>query len=164
MSGCLTPRAAMVGPAALGASCYTLPRENRDMPLAMHTNPPGQAIPGISAAVIAPASKLVFLTGYTPLDNTGRVVKGGFAAQVRQVFESLRSTLEAAGSDFDQVLRLTIYVTDLGPDELAVVRETRDRFINPSKAPASALIGVAALFHEDVRIEVDAVAQTRMQK
>ena len=70
----------------------------------------------------------------------------------------MQATLTAAGSDFSHVARLTLYVRDYDPTELEAIRQVRDAFVNAEKPPASALIGVASLFHPEVRVEVDAVA------
>lgn len=56
------------------------------------------------------------------------------------------------------VARLTIYVRNYDPASLLLIRATRDLWINPERPPASALIGVASLFHPDVLVEVDAIA------
>lgn len=68
------------------------------------------------------------------------------------------ATLRAAGSDFSHVARLTIYVRDFDAAQLPAIRAARDRWIDPKRPPASALIGVQALFQPDVRVEVDAIA------
>ena len=118
---------------------------------------PGEAIPGLSPAVRT-SGDLIFLSGHVPLDQEGAVVPGGLAAQAEQVFRNLSATLAASGAGFEDVARLTIYMRDYAPDRLPVIREVRDRHVNLAAPPASALIGVAALFHPDVLIEVDAVA------
>ncbi|AZV93925.1 hypothetical protein CBF45_09480 [Bordetella sp. J329] len=69
-----------------------------------------------------------------------------------------RATLAAAGASSRNLARITIYVCDFQADQLPAIRRARDRFIDPEHPPASALIGVAELFHPDVQVEVDAVA------
>jgi len=60
------------------------------------------------------ANGLVFTSGQIALDpSTGNLVEGGFEAQARRVFENLKAILTASGSDFDRVLKATVYVTDL---------------------------------------------------
>jgi reactive intermediate/imine deaminase len=86
---------------------------------------------------------LVFLSGQVALDPaTGTLVEGGVAEQTRQVFRNLQAVCEAAGSGLDAILKLNIYLTDLGHFAIvnAIMAET---FSAPY--PARATIGVAAL-------------------
>ena len=120
--------------------------------------PPGPAIPGISPGVLVSSGSLMFLSGHVPLRSDGSMAGPGLEAQLDCVLRNLRATLRAGGGDFANVVRLTIYVRDLQPDQLDVIRGVRDRYVNAALAPASALIGVAALFHPEVLVEVDAIA------
>lgn len=86
---------------------------------------------------------LVFLSGQVALDPaTGTLVEGSVAEQTRQVFRNLQAVCEAAGSGLDAILKLNIYLTDLGHFATvnAIMAET---FSAPY--PARATIGVAAL-------------------
>jgi reactive intermediate/imine deaminase len=86
---------------------------------------------------------LVLLSGQVALDPaTGTLVEGGVAEQTRQVFRNLQAVCEAAGSCLDAILKLNIYLTDLGHFATvnAIMAET---FSAPY--PARATIGVAAL-------------------
>jgi 2-iminobutanoate/2-iminopropanoate deaminase len=126
------------------------------MPLRAVT-PPGATIPGISQAMIITGGKLVFLSGHTPLGPDG-AISGQLEAQLVRTFANLAETLKASGSGFANVARLTIYVRDYKPEQLPVIRAVRDRFICTERPPASALIGVASLFHPEALVEVDAIA------
>jgi 2-iminobutanoate/2-iminopropanoate deaminase len=121
-------------------------------------NPSGATIPGISQATIVETGKLLLLSGHVPLHADGSVAGPGLEIQLEQVFSNLEATLIAAGSSFGNVARLTIYVRDFKPELLPVIRSVRDRFVNTAHPPASSLIGVAALFHPDVLVEIDAIA------
>ncbi|MEM7777001.1 MAG: RidA family protein [Pseudomonadota bacterium] len=121
-------------------------------------NPPGANIPGISQAMAVESGRLVFLSGHVPLKSDGSVVGPGLEAQLEQVFSNIRTTLAAAGADFSNVARLTIYIRDYRPEDLPTIRNVRDRFVNTRNPPASALVGVSALFRDNVRVEVDAIA------
>lgn len=121
-------------------------------------NPAGAAIPGISSAMVVENGRLIFLSGHVPMDANGAVLPPDIESQLDQVFKNLGATLEAAGATPRHLARITIYVRDFKPDQLPVIRRARDHFINQEKPPASALIGVAELFHPDVLVEVDAVA------
>jgi len=84
-----------------------------------------------------------FLSGQIPLDPaTMSIVGGDFEARARQVFDNLRAVARAAGGDLDRIVKLTIYLTDLG-DFAAVNRVMEDYFAPPY--PARAAVGVAAL-------------------
>ena len=122
-------------------------------------NPAGAAIPGISSAMVVENGRLMFLSGHVPMDSNGAVLPPDLEAQLDQVFKNLGATLEATGATPRHLARITIYVRDFQADQLPAIRRARDRFINQEKPPASALIGVAELFHpDDVLVEVDAVA------
>ncbi len=95
-----------------------------------------------------------------PLDSTGRLVGGSdFRAQARQVFENLRSGLQAAGASFGDVVKLTYYVLDA--KQLPMLREVRDQYVNTAAPPASSLVEVRGRFRDDVLLEVDAIAVVR---
>lgn len=120
-------------------------------------NPATALIPGISQAVIGNGGKTMYLSGHVALMPDGTVASG-LEAQLKQVFENLSATLATAGASAANLARMTIYVRNFRPEQLPVIRQLRDQFINPDLPPASALIGVAELFHPDVLVEVDAVA------
>ncbi len=121
-------------------------------------NPPGPAIPGISQAMLIESGRPLLLSGHVPFDAAGKVCATDLAAQLDQVFQNIGATLQAAGVGFEAIARLTIYVRDYEPALLPTIRAVRDRWINAERPPASALIGVASLFHPDVLVEVDAFA------
>ncbi len=122
-----------------------------------YIDPPGNRIPGISQAVRVRKGELVFLSGHVPYTASGTLAEG-LSAQLDQVFANLGATLSASGCSFEDVARLTIYILDYQPSMLAEIRAVRDRFINTSAPPASALIGVSALFQPGVLVEIDAIA------
>ena len=80
---------------------------------AVHSDNAPAAIGTYSQAINT--NGLVFLSGQIPLDPaTMDVVDGDFEARARQVFSNLQAVAEAAGGTLDQVVKLTIYLTDLG--------------------------------------------------
>jgi enamine deaminase RidA (YjgF/YER057c/UK114 family) len=124
-------------------------------------NPPELgAPPGYSQIVDVRASRLIFIAGQTALDSTGTVVgKGDFAAQADQVFENLGIALQAAGCTAGNLVKLTVFLCDMG--QLAAYREARNRFfatVSPPAAPAITLIEVSKLYGPDFLIEIEAVA------
>lgn len=118
----------------------------------------GPAFAGVSQATLASEGDLLFLSGHCPTDQDGNVVAGTFEDQVRAVFENLKATLAAAGVGFEAVAKFTMYVTHFEPSMLADIRKVRSDYINPACPPASALVTVAGLYDEAVRIEIDGVA------
>lgn len=108
--------------------------------------------------MVVESGRLMLLSGHVPMKNDGTVAGTQLQQQLTQVFENMEATLRAAGAGFEHVARLTLYVRDYQPDVLPVIRTVRDRFVDAQRPPASALIGVASLFHPDVLVEVDAVA------
>ena len=99
------------------------------------------AIGTYSQAVLS--GDFAFLSGQIPLDPaTMSIVDGDFEARARQVFDNLRAVARAAGGDLDGIVKLTVYLTDLG-DFAAVNRVMEDYFTPPY--PARAAVGVAAL-------------------
>jgi reactive intermediate/imine deaminase len=100
------------------------------------------------------SGRLVFLSGQIPLDPaTGQLVEGDIAAQTRRVFDNLLAVCQAAGGSLDEVMRIGIYLTDLG-DFAAVNAVMADYFTAPY--PARSTIEVAGL-PRGARIEVDAI-------
>ena len=97
---------------------------------------------------------LVFLSGQIPLDpSSGQLVDGGIADQARQVFRNLEAVCEAAGANLDAVLKLNIYLTDLG--NFAAVNELMAQTFS-APYPARATVGVAAL-PMGAEVEMEAV-------
>jgi reactive intermediate/imine deaminase len=113
---------------------------------------------GYSHAV-AFAGPMIVVSGQVPVDADGRLVgKDDPAAQIRQVFENLTAALAAAGAGMDQVVKLTVFLTDLA--DLAAFRRIRDEYVSTDKPPASSLVQVSALVNPHFRVEVEALAAT----
>ena len=112
-----------------------------------------QAIGPYSQAVRA--SGLLFVSGQIPLDPvTMEPVDGGIEAQTRQVLANLRAVLEAAGSSLDQVVRTTIFLSDLR--DFAAVNSIYAETFGATR-PARSTIQASRL-PRDVGIEIDAIA------
>lgn len=110
------------------------------------------AIGPYSQAVIA--GRTLYTSGQTPIDPaTGKLVVGDITAQTRRVFDNLRAVCTAANADFDQVVRVGIYLTDLA-DFAAVNAVMADYFSAPY--PARSTIGVASL-PMGASVEIDLV-------
>lgn len=101
---------------------------------------------------------LLFISGQAGAGDDGRIVAGGFRAQGEQAFANLRRALEAGGSSLKDVVKVTIFVTDMGhfPD----VVELRRRFFS-APYPADTIAEVKALYDPAAMIEIEAIAAVR---
>ncbi len=96
----------------------------------------------------------VYLSGQIPLDpNSGLLIEGDIDAQARRAFDNLKAVCEAAGGSLDDVVRLGLYLTDLG-QFAAVNAVMADYFDAPY--PARSTSGVASL-PRGAEFEVDAI-------
>src|SRR5262245_50249681 len=114
-----------------------------------------KAIGPYSQAIVA--GGFVFCSGQIPLDpQTGEMTGAGdVRAQARQVMRNLGAVLEAAGASFADVVKTTIYVTDLA--DYGAVNEVYGAFF-PSEPPARATVQVAGL-PRGAQVEIDAIAR-----
>lgn len=100
---------------------------------------------------------LLFLSGQIPLDPaTGQLVPGGIEAQTERVMENLEAVLAAAGGSFKNVVKTTVYLTDLGAFQ--AFNTAYARFFPDPPAPARATVQVAAL-PRGALVEIEAVAR-----
>ena len=96
----------------------------------------------------------VYLSGQIPLDPaTGQLVDGDIAVQARRAFDNLRAVCAAAGGSFANVVRVGLYLTDLG--EFAAVNAVMAEYFG-APYPARSTIQVSAL-PRSAQFEVDAV-------
>jgi enamine deaminase RidA (YjgF/YER057c/UK114 family) len=124
-------------------------------------NPPELGTPpGYSQVVEVSAGRIIFIAGQTAVNRDGNVVgKDDFAARATQVFRNLAIALEAAGCTAANLVKLTVYLTDM--DNLSRYREARNSFfasVMPPAAPAVTLVEVAKLYGPDFMIEIEAIA------
>jgi len=99
---------------------------------------------------------LLFVSGVVPVDGAGRLVGGDdVVAQARQVFSNLGSVLAAGGATLADVVKVTVFLTDV--DDRARINVVRQEAFGEAR-PASTLVEIAALAIPGARIEVEAVA------
>ena len=102
---------------------------------------------------------LLFVSGVAPLDEKSRLVgNGDVVAQARQVFVNLKKVLGAAGTSFDKVLKVTVYLTDVA--DRTKINPVRQEFFGSAR-PASTLIGVNELAVPGMKVEIEAVVALR---
>ena len=99
------------------------------------------------------AGNTVYLSGQIPLDPRTMQLAEGFEAQARRVFDNLRAVCRAAGGDFDRVVRITVYLVDLG--NFSRLNEIMATYFK-EPYPARVAIGVASL-PRGAQVEIDAV-------
>ncbi|MEN4922613.1 RidA family protein [Achromobacter spanius] len=98
---------------------------------------------------------LLFISGQAGADDAGKIVPGGFLAQGEQAFLNLRRALEAGGSSLKNVIKVTIFVTDMGHFEDVVA--LRRRFFS-APYPADTIAEIKALYDPAAMIEIEAIA------
>jgi len=118
----------------------------------IHTDHAPQAIGTYSQAVNH--NGLVFVSGQIPLDPASmEMVPGGIEAQITQVFDNLSAVCDAAGGSLNDILKLTVFLTDMGnfPQVNAIMEQYFE-----APFPARAAVGVAAL-PKGAEVEMDAI-------
>ena len=99
------------------------------------------------------AGDTVYLSGPIPLDPKTMQLVEGFENQAKRVFENLRAVCRGAGGDFDRVVRVTVYLTDLA--NFAKLNEVMATYFR-QPFPARVAVGVASL-PRGALVEIDAV-------
>ena len=118
----------------------------------IHSNDAPAAIGTYSQAIRS--GDFVFLSGQIPLDpETMEIVDGDFEARARRVFDNLKAVAGAAGGNLNQIVKLTIFLTDLS--NFATVNSVMEDYFD-KPYPARAAVGVASL-PKGVDVEADAI-------
>jgi enamine deaminase RidA (YjgF/YER057c/UK114 family) len=101
----------------------------------------------------------IHISGQAALDAAGNLVgTGDLKRQTEQTFENLRLALAAAGATWKDVVATRLYVVNLKPEHVPILREVRARYVSAEHPPASTLVGVSALVGADWLIEIEATA------
>ena len=103
---------------------------------------------------------LLFVSGQAGAGDDGKIVDGGFRAQGEQAFANLQRALQAGGSDLADVIKVTIFVTDMG--NFKDVVELRRQFFT-APYPADTIAEIKALYDPAAMIEIEAIAAVRQQ-
>jgi 2-iminobutanoate/2-iminopropanoate deaminase len=120
---------------------------------------PGQPEPISHYTDAVRAGGLLFVSGCVPVDSEGRLVgEDEVVAQARQVFANVGAVLDAGGSSFADVVKVTVYLTDV--DDRPKINPVRQEFFGDAR-PASTLVEVRRLAIPGAKIEVEAVAVVR---
>ena len=121
----------------------------------IHTDLAPKAIGPYSQAVIA--GNLLFTSGQLPIDPATGEVSGDIAAQTRQVLENLKAIIEAAGGKLEDVIKATVFITDLAG--FAAMNEVYAKYFSV-KPPARSTIEVSGLAKKAL-VEIEIVAALR---
>jgi len=111
------------------------------------------------AVTVEGTGKLVYVSGQVSWDAAGNVVgKGDMRAQSEQVFKNVAAALKAAGAGWGDVIKMNGYMVGMNAERVGAYREVRQRFLKEGALPASTLVGVEALVHPDLLLEVEVIA------
>ena len=116
----------------------------------------GQAEPISHFTDAVQAGNLLFVSGIVPVDEERRLVGGDdVVAQARCVFDNMRDVLAAAGCTFADIVKVTVFLTDVG--DRAAINPVRQEVFGNAR-PASTLVEISALVIPGAKIEVEAIA------
>jgi 2-iminobutanoate/2-iminopropanoate deaminase len=116
----------------------------------------GQAQPISHYTDAVRAGDLLFVSGVVPVDGEGRLVgEDDIVEQARQVFRNMGAVLDAGGASFADVVKVTIFLTDV--DDRPLINPVRQEVFGETR-PASTLVEISRLAIPGARIEVEAVA------
>ncbi|MCL4767157.1 MAG: RidA family protein [Hyphomicrobiaceae bacterium] len=119
-----------------------------------------------SAAYAVEGSRLLFLSGAASVppyhkhphdpEEEKQWLEGDFREQTELTFKHIREVLNADGADFKDVVKMTIYVTDMAHQN--VLNEISAQIFGPENPPARTFVGVPTLAHPGLLIEIDVIA------
>ncbi|MFF4833765.1 RidA family protein [Streptomyces sp. NPDC001315] len=119
--------------------------------------PDGVAPAAQYSHVVTATGRLVAVSGQVAVDEDGSIVgEGDPAVQAHQVFRNLERCLTAAGATFDDVVKLTYFVTDMA--HMPAIRAARAAHIPDDRLPAASAVQVAALVRPEFLMEIEAFA------
>jgi 2-iminobutanoate/2-iminopropanoate deaminase len=123
----------------------------------IHTTHAPAAIGAYSQAI--KIGDFVYTAGQIGLDpRTGNLVEGGMAEQARRVLDNLSAVLEAAGSSLDNVIKTTVFITDMA--NFAAMNEVYKQYFNSDTPPARSTVQVAGL-PLGAMVEIECVASSK---
>ena len=98
---------------------------------------------------------LIFVTGQIAMDENGNVVSEDITEQTEYVFQSIQKILNAAGSSLDDVVKASIFVTNM--DDFKEISKVRNKYFEKSE-PVSTLVEVNKMVKEGIKIEIEVIA------
>lgn len=113
----------------------------------------------MSQGVAVPAGRMIFASGQVARGVDGQLVgRGDIRAQTRKTLQNLQAVLAEAGATMDDVVKVTVFVTNLS-EHFAAIHEIRAEFF-AAPYPASTLVEVSQLVDPEMLIEIEAIAVT----
>jgi enamine deaminase RidA (YjgF/YER057c/UK114 family) len=124
-----------------------------------YSNPDGMTKPTAYSQVVEVNGlhRIIFIAGQTGVDASGKPAQG-FRAQATQVFENIKTALNSVGGDFEHVVKITTYLTDIEQNADAYREVRASFFANRATLPASTLLQITRLANPSYLIEVEAMA------
>jgi enamine deaminase RidA (YjgF/YER057c/UK114 family) len=124
-----------------------------------YSNPDGLTKPTAYSQVVEVNGphRIIFIAGQTGVDAGGKAAQG-FRAQAVQVFENIKAALNSVGGDFEHVVKITTYLTDIEQNADAYREVRASFFANKATLPASTLLQITRLANPSYLIEVEAMA------
>jgi 2-iminobutanoate/2-iminopropanoate deaminase len=111
---------------------------------------------GYAQAVLI--DKTLYVAGSVPADANGRLIAAGdMAGQMRAVYANIQRTLAANGSDFDQIVKETIYTTDM--DALLKASDLRFEYYDKERLPTTSWVQVQRLVDPGFMVQIDVIAE-----
>lgn len=113
----------------------------------------------VQAYELGPAKRTLLCSGQTSVDAKGAPLHAGdMVGQLKQAIANLETVLKAGGFDLTDVVRLNYYTTDIAAFMQGAAGGGMARLAEVNCRPSSTLLGVAALFHPDIMVEIEATA------
>jgi enamine deaminase RidA (YjgF/YER057c/UK114 family) len=124
-----------------------------------YSNPDGMTKPTAYSQVVEVNGphRIIFFAGQTGVDAGGKAAQG-FRAQAMQAFENIKTALNSVGGDFEHVVKLTTYLTDIEQNADAYREVRASFFADKATLPASTLLQITRLANPSYLIEVEAMA------
>jgi enamine deaminase RidA (YjgF/YER057c/UK114 family) len=123
------------------------------------SNPPGLSTPPAYGQVVEVNGphRTVYIAGQTGVSASGKIAEG-FRAQAVQVMENLKIALTSVGGDFEHVVKLNSYLTDIEANANEFREVRAQYFTNKSTLPAATLVQVVRLANPNLLLEVEVIA------
>lgn len=118
------------------------------------------AAPELGAQAVR-VGRTLYITAQTALDSSGSIVGKDLAAQAAQAFRNLTAVLKSASATPGDVVRLTVYVVNYDPKDVAAIRDAGGAFFSGRAAPTATILGVQSLAQAGLLIAIEATAVTR---
>lgn len=105
------------------------------------------------------SERLIFLSGQVDCDREGKVRNpDDLEAQLKGTLDNIEIGLRAQGASMRDLVKVNIYVVDLRPEQLALIREIRAAYFDAERPPAVTLLGVDRLAFEGLKVEIEVIA------